>query len=599
MELMKYQNSGKNKRRSYMMKVKTILYLWILLLLPFVCSGQMVIEDRQLASAVNESPQEKVFIHFNTSFLLAGEYLCYKAYVLNSETLTPSQISSVAYIELQGESGETVFRHKVALENGAGEGDFFVSTDVPSGNYKLLGYTRWMLNGEKEELFQGDVVLVNSYSNDQEALLSSLDNEEYSAERTQSGASVQKKESVTSPELKTYGKREHVELNLNGMEDLDPNGNYSVSVKKVHDIVVPKIGFSKDISAEGKFFNVEPGEQFYLPELRGELFRGKLVAKDGNNLLSSADKKVALSIPGQNFILKISRTTENGEFFFNVENYNLAEEVILQVLGEEKANFEIVIDPPPKIDTSDLQFGDFQLTPEIEDLILQESVYNQIENAYFTIKPDTLKLPEQKLPFYGDRMSTYNLDDYTRFNTLQETFVEIVREITISGEMLKIRGYDPLVDSKMPPLLIVDGIIVQDHGQFIDFPARRIQSIGVLRDKYFYGPEVFHGIVNVETIEGDFQEKLETDFFTTTLLRPQPEKKYFRQTYNEGEIWENIPDFRRQLLWAPDFDPSTGSIEFYTSDVAGEYEIILQGFTSSGKGITLREKILVEENSRE
>ena len=576
------------------MKTKNILFSGLLFLLPFICSAQIVLQDKEKIAIVNESPQEKVFVHFNTSFLLAGEYLYYKIYVLDHQTLVPGDLSSVAYVELRGKDGEVIFRHKIALENGTGEGDFFISTNVPSGNYKLFGYTRWMLNGELNTFFQADLVIVNPYTKNNEALLASVDEEGSAGTIKGPLKSTSTTANSNSKNHPTYGKRERVALNLDGMQELDPKGNYSVSIRKLHNIQVPKMVVSEDISGKGKSFRIELGERFYLPELRGELFSGKLRSANGNQQTSVENKKVALSIPGQNFILKIARTNADGEFFFNVENQNLSEEVILQVLDEEKRKFEIVIDPHPELQIADLDYGNFQLTRDMEDLLVEESIYNQIENGYFSIKPDTLKLPEQELPFYGKRMLTYDLDDYTRFNTLKETFVEIVREITTSGDMLRIRGYNSLVDSRMPPLLIVDGVIIQDHSEIINFPARRIQSIGVLRDKYFYGPEVFHGIINVETIEKDFLEKTGKDFFKTNLMRPQPEKEYFQQRYSEGEKNKRIPDFRRQLLWNPVFDPEGRSIEFYTSDVEGEYEIVLEGFTSAGKGVTLKEKIEVK-----
>ncbi|MCY2687292.1 hypothetical protein [Salinimicrobium sp. TH3] len=579
-----------------MMKTKNILLLGLLFFLPFICSGQIVIQDKEKIAVVNESPQEKVFVHFNSSFLLAGEYLYYKIYVLDHQTLVPGDLSSVAYVELRGKDGEVIFRHKIALENGTGEGDFFISTNVLSGNYKLFGYTRWMLNGELNNFFQADVVIVNPYTRNNEGLLASVDKEGSAGmlKDTLKSTSTIANRPGNSKNLPTYGKRERVALNIDGMQEMDPKGNYSVSVRKLHNIQVPKMVVSEDISGKGKFFKIEPGKRFYLPELRGELFSGKLRDAKGNQQTSVENKKVALSIPGQNFIFKIARTNANGEFFFNVEKQNLAEEVILQVLNEEKGKFKIVIDPHPELQIADLDFGNFQLTRDMEDLLVEESIYNQIENGYFSIKPDTVKLPEQELPFYGKRILTYDLDDYTRFNTLKETFVEIVREITTSGDMLRIRGYNSLVDSRMPPLLIVDGVIIQDHSKFINFPARRIQSIGVLRDKYFYGPEVFQGIINVETVEKDFLEKNGKDFFKTHLMRPQPEKEYFQQKYSEGQRNERIPDFRRQLLWNPVFDPESRSIEFYTSDVEGEFEIVLEGFTSAGKGVTLKEKIEVK-----
>ncbi|NND80012.1 MAG: hypothetical protein HKN53_08935, partial [Maribacter sp.] len=59
---------------------------------------------------------------------------------------------------------------------------------------------------------------------------------------------------------------------------------------------------------------------------------------------------------------------------------------------------------------------------------------------------------------------------------------------------------------------------------------------------------------------------------------------------------DRVPDFRYQLLWEPQISMQDGEevFEFYSSDVPGEYEIVLEGFTSYGKPISIRESFVVE-----
>ncbi len=40
--------------------------------------------------------------------------------------------------------------------------DFFISSDLKSGTYKLIGYTNWMLNAENS-FFQQDIHIINPY----------------------------------------------------------------------------------------------------------------------------------------------------------------------------------------------------------------------------------------------------------------------------------------------------------------------------------------------------------------------------------------------------------------------------------------------------
>ncbi|MEM7381449.1 MAG: hypothetical protein AAF361_09685, partial [Bacteroidota bacterium] len=83
------------------------------------------------------------------------------------------------------------------------------------------------------------------------------------------------------------------------------------------------------------------------------------------------------------------------------------------------------------------------------------------------------------------------------------------------------------------------------------------------------------------------------------LLKPSPEKEYYKPEYSaENSVASSrIPDFRTQLLWEPRVVVQGPEIPipFYTSDVAGSYEIRLEGYTSYGKPISLQ-KIFTVSN---
>ena len=57
-----------------------------------------------------------------------------------------------------------------------------------------------------------------------------------------------------------------------------------------------------------------------------------------------------------------------------------------------------------------------------------------------------------------------------------------------------------------------------------------------------------------------------------------------------------IPDFRQQLLWIPNLklNKDGTTIEFFTSDIIGNYEIRVEGFTVKGKPVSIKEVITVE-----
>lgn len=578
---------------------------------PEVCS-QISAGKESVENLLENTAEEEIFIHYNTSLLFAGEYLYYKVYNRELDGKL-SDISKIGYVELIGPNQEVVFKHKVNLREGTAKGDFFLPTSVPSGNYKLVGYTSWMANSRKTNFFTGDIMIINPYRGNQQAV------DRQPEEDTIRGATKEGPLGAHEASIKehqsdllelmiagdSFGTREAVRVNLRNLRNDSGHGSYSVSVRKANIISSPNLmkstNFSSETGAKGR------PDQVYLPELRGELITGAIKLTNSSGNIPVKGQRLALSVPGDNFLLKITRTNEDGRFFFSLDGAWTGSKAIIQVIGEEKNSFDIHVDPKPEPDYSALDFREFHITREIEDLIVQRSIHNQIENGYFIVKPDTLRPEAAESPFYGDRITTYDLDDYTRFQTIKETFVEFIRSARIrknsdGEEVFQVTGYNPDMKFDRPPLVIVDGVFLQRHGDIIGIEAKRIKRIGILRDKYFLGTEVFQGIVSFETMEGDFDLQQYTDYaFNLDLIEPQPEKLYFHQTYEDSTEadTERIPDFRSQLLWKPNLELNSTEeeFEFYTSDIPGRYEISVEGFTRKGEPVSLKKTFRVSETS--
>ena len=583
--------------------MRKILFLIICLIVTAKPLSAQAIPSSETSEFKRDIPKEEMFVHYNTSLLFSGEYLYYKAYTLNSETKKPSSISKTGYVELIAKDGTSVFKHKLNLKNGLGEGDFFIPTTIPSGTYKLLGYTNWMRNSGN--FFSGDLVIINPYRGDQSALNPEASNLTDSITATPISVSSEKPSTAETKKAirlglnkERFSTRDQVLLTLSG----DISGRYSVSVRKKDSIPFPE-----KISAENYTQLLEkvysPQDSIYIPELRGNLISGKLLATSSEGI-SPAGKKVALSIPGEDYIFKIATTDEKGRFYLNLDEDFSTSEAIMQVLGEARNDLSIQLDPEPAVNPANIKFTEFHITPNMEEWILDRSVHNQIENAYYSVKPDTLKQQQTIEPFYQKSPTLYDLDAYTRFETIKETFVEIIMFSYLSRDkegnpIIVVRQPEGATNYNLPTLLLVDGVMVQDHSRFIDYPAKRVKSIGILKDNVFLGSHIFAGVIDVKTIEGDFWRTNPDETATTVNIKlAEPQKNYFHQTYGDSnEATARIPDFRTQLLWKPDvnFKEEETVLEFYTSDISGVFEIELQGFTENGKPVTIKRTITVED----
>ncbi|MEX0315802.1 MAG: hypothetical protein AB3N18_16610, partial [Allomuricauda sp.] len=414
---------------------------------------------------------------------------------------------------------------------------------------------------------------------------------------------------VTSPfmqlnlEKKLVGKRETVKVQISSLDRAVENGDYAISVRRVDSLPSPE-----KITARNFFDNnVLKGRNRaasglnvqYLPELRGEVISGIITNKENGQPVEG--KRISLSLPGDKFLLKVATSDFDGRFeFINSREYDNTS-ASLQILADDWDNLEIALDSRD-LNNMDLSYSDFKLSKKMRDYILQRSIQNQIENAYKEQRLDST-LPSQHLaPNYRRYTSSYDLDDYTRFNSIEETIIEVVDQVSVrklgNGErVFEIRPAEEFTDLSMLPMVFVDGLFIKRHEDFMDLSAKKIKSISFSRDKIMLGGQPFQGVLLFKTIDGDFYNEFYAPHLqNVTLFRPQPQKDYFNQEYDKNDAKTRIPDFRHQLLWEPNLDLSKGKNEvvFYTSDVPGEYELVVEGFTSTGNPVSVKETFSVK-----
>lgn len=585
-------------------------YTWIVLI--FICLGhgsyaQSIIVNTPDKNVLDDIPMESVFVHFNAPLLFAGEYLHYKLYVRNSIDFTYSNVSDIAYLELIGEDNTNVFKHKIRLENGNGNGDFFIPTTVPSGNYKILAYTQWMKNYPLQNIYSKDLSIINPYQENQKNILGNK-NIKPSVLNSTTSSIHPNSVLIVQTDNNSYSKRSKVTIDISGGKAKN-SMELSISVHHKSPIIDDN-NLTTAISLRpmqyGNALTLK-NDSVYLPELRGELISGQVISKSRKR--NNSNLKIGFSIPGNDgYVLKVSTTDENGNFYVNLDEKYNGDKAIVQVIDENREDFELVINNNQPIEYPDLNFRKFNINPEDSVYIKKRSIHNQIENGYFSSKPDSILIYKTKNPFESDENIVYNLDDYTRFKTIKETFVEVIENAWTIGtknkrEIFQVRGVTTSIDyfgsALQKPLVILDGILIQDHNSLMDYDARKVQNIIINRHNYIYGHEIFKGIIIIETIDGNYKLPLNGDYIKyIKLFKPTERKKYFKQVYvdENKSITDRLPDYRYQLLWLPyfKFDVESESVTFYTSDVEGEFEISLEGFTDDGKPVSVKKIITVK-----
>ncbi len=106
--------------------------------------------------------QEKLFLHTDKEFYLAGEILWFKLYYVEGSTHRPLDISKIAYVEVLDRDKKPVLQTKVSLSKGKGNGSLLLPQTLTSDQYTIRAYTHWMKNFAPEFFFEKQLTLVNT-----------------------------------------------------------------------------------------------------------------------------------------------------------------------------------------------------------------------------------------------------------------------------------------------------------------------------------------------------------------------------------------------------------------------------------------------------
>lgn len=124
--------------------------------------------------------QEKVFVHTDKEFYLAGEIMWFKIYNVDGTLHTMLDLSKVCYLEVIDAGGKPVLQTMVELNEGAGSGSFFLPPTLKSGNYGIRAYTSWMRNTGPDYFFTKEITIVNSLGEDKDEKRGAKEDYEFS-----------------------------------------------------------------------------------------------------------------------------------------------------------------------------------------------------------------------------------------------------------------------------------------------------------------------------------------------------------------------------------------------------------------------------------
>lgn len=343
-------------------------------------------------------------------------------------------------------------------------------------------------------------------------------------------------------------------------------------------------------------FNREREEETTIPKPEfsyGQLIQGKITNKKGEPVRGTL---AYLTVPGKDNRLFVAKTDDKGIASFDVKNYYGAGELVLQTDDAMRAEYELEILTPFYKATPSFPLKEIDYT-KINDLnYLDNGIAVQVESSFKQAEKNNFSVPVlDTIPFYFKADRKFNLDDYTRFRTMEE----VLREY-ISGSILRKTGNNYhlyLLDANRgyhfdkQPLILFNGVPAFNTDKIIAYDPLKVKSIELVYKRYYYGPLISDGIVNFKTYDSTAPE-LEMDPKALSLSYGglQATKEFYTPVYElPAQITDRTPDFRTLLYWNPSVKTDRNGkavIKFYTSDRTGTFKIVMDGVAENGKLIS-------------
>ncbi|MFT3933007.1 MAG: hypothetical protein QM726_05265 [Chitinophagaceae bacterium] len=330
----------------------------------------------------------------------------------------------------------------------------------------------------------------------------------------------------------------------------------------------------------------------FITENEGPVINALLTDKKTG--LPQQNVLTTLTVPGDIFELRSGISKADGSIQFNVSNYYSSNEIILQTVNAADSTVKINVASPFSDKFSSTVFPKFLLQDKWKEQLRNRSIGVQADNAYLVEKKKhSFAVPAviDTNAFYGKAEKQYYLDDYTRFITMEEVLREFVIDVRVrkqsDGYQLRVVNgpYKTLFDQS--PLILIDGVPVTNVDKIIAFDPLKIKRIDVATHRHFLGPLACDGIISYKTYQGDLGGyELDPNAVVIEYEGLQREREFYSPVYETSTQKENrIPDLRNLLYWSPTvktIKDGKQQLSFYTSDVKGNFAIVMQGITSDG-----------------
>ena len=325
----------------------------------------------------------------------------------------------------------------------------------------------------------------------------------------------------------------------------------------------------------------------FLPEYTGHLITGKITNAQGQAV---KDKIAYLGVIGERVQFYGANSDSTGRIIFNTKDFYGSNEVVLQTNNQVDSNLTVSLESPFAEQFNATPLAAFKVNSSQLDLLQAHSLSMQVRNTFAGEQLRRYYAPGiDSIAFYEKPSKVYNLDDYTRFTTVEEVLREFVPEVSVfrtrKGFQLKVANARRFLDAN--PLVLLDGVPYFNMDQVMALDPLKIKSMDVIAHKYYWGPTVSEGILKLNTYKYDLGGmELDPRAIVLDYEGMQLQREFYSPAYETAEQKNSrLPDFRNVLYWSPNLttdQQGNGNIAFYTSDQTGHYIGVIEGLSENG-----------------
>ena len=506
----------------------------------------------------------RIFVSTDKSVYITGEWLWCSLFNIDTASGKLSNISAVAYVELVSSDGSGA-QAKIALTEGRGSGRIRIPESLPTGNYKVLAYTA----GEEEQSIYGakTISVFNTFSTARvQGGVEVVSENQYKAE-----VATQTKGNL---EISIHGTaRCGRQFTVNVINPGESAAGISLSVYKQDDIIEPAnrslAAFIDQIRQERTVSSVSGASKEY----EGLVINAKIIGpKTGISSLSSA---------GSPSDVYVGRVDDDGKLQFFTNNIYGDRELVCETGSPDS----YIVLEEPFTHPSPGDVDKLRLCPS-----LRSSLVNRKASLSQSVVPDTLLtfLPRrQDHLLQGVNCSVYHLDDYVRFHSLEEIFVEIAHELVIRkshGKETIMMGVKDLASGRYNLqdniMVMLDGIVLTDISPLKKMDALLLDDICLYTDPFALGGVSYNGAVNFVTK----QNYVKAVQFPANVRVLDFKGCCYPLAYTGGYYGSN-EDLRQLLFWHPSIILPAGEtirLPLSAPSLPGHYIVRAEGLDDEG-----------------